>query len=340
MNVVIFKFNHLGDNVVFLPVVQALRALRPAWRLTLLTTPGEAPLYSSVLPHADLWTAEKQRFDKCWRRPWALAAWWLRLRARRAQACLVSFDQANTAHVLARHSGAAVRIGGNLAHIRFSHTLTHEVPMPADGCPATWHWAMGRALVRAVDGAAHDWPDRPPPPDLRHLVGPALAPTSRPRVVIHAGASRELNRWPTARFAAVAESLAVDHDVVWIDRAETAAQPLHARVRRVAAPALRDLATLVAGANLFLGNNSGPMHVANALGVRGVVVTGSSALGWDPYWHRDRWRVLRHPSLPCAPCESADKMLPGCALTSDHLACLRHWTATAVEAACRRALAG
>ena len=66
MNVVIFKLNHLGDNVVFLPVVQTLRARFPDWRLTVITSPGEAPLYEGS---ADaVWTNPKLRFDKCWRR--------------------------------------------------------------------------------------------------------------------------------------------------------------------------------------------------------------------------------------------------------------------------------
>lgn len=45
MRVVIFKFNHLGDNVVFLPVVQQLRRQFSDWDLVLLTTPTEAELY-------------------------------------------------------------------------------------------------------------------------------------------------------------------------------------------------------------------------------------------------------------------------------------------------------
>jgi hypothetical protein len=81
------------------------------------------------------------------------------------------------------------------------------------------------------------------------------------------------------------------------------------------------------------------MHLANALGLCGVVVTGSTARGWDPYWFRERWTVLRHPSLPCQPCERPNKVTSICANLAAPFACLRHWSAESVEAACRETLA-
>jgi hypothetical protein len=81
------------------------------------------------------------------------------------------------------------------------------------------------------------------------------------------------------------------------------------------------------------------MHLANALGCPGVAVTGPSARGWDPYWHRGRWTVLRHPDLYCAPCERIERELSGCANAESPMACLKYWTPATVEAACRERLA-
>lgn len=340
MNLLIFKFVQLGDNVVFLPAVQALRARFPAWHVTLLTTPAQAPLYAAALPAADILTAPQLRFNSSWQRPWELAAWWLRLRRRRPDACLISFDQSNAAHLLARHSGARVRVGARIAHVRIGGSLTHDVPMPADRRVASWHWAMARELA-AAHGCA-DWPASPPPPDLTHLVRPSLRrATDRPHVVIHAGSNQPFTRWPLDRFAATAALLSRDCDVTWIDRAETSSAALPPSVRRAAPADLAALVTLLADADLFLGNNSGPMHLANALGRPGVVVSGPTDHGWDPYWHRARWRVLRHSALPCVPCEWREqfRLIRDCALTHDRLACLRHWNVDTVEAACRDTLA-
>jgi ADP-heptose:LPS heptosyltransferase len=44
MNLALFKVNNLGDNIVFLPVVQALRKRFPDWRLMVFTSPAAAEL--------------------------------------------------------------------------------------------------------------------------------------------------------------------------------------------------------------------------------------------------------------------------------------------------------
>jgi ADP-heptose:LPS heptosyltransferase len=336
MNLLIFKLNHLGDNVVFLPVVQALRVQCPDWKITVITTPREAELYGGLLAPAEVLTCGKLRFDKAWRRPWELAAWFARVRARQPEACLISFDQASVPHLLARHSGASLRVGGNLEHIRFAGTLTHEVPLPAGARPADWNWEMARTLVQVAGRGP--LAATPPPPDLWHLISPSPRPDRR-HVVVHAGSSGPVTRWPVERFAAVANQLAEDHEVTWVERPEISGVSLADPVRRVAPDSIRALVSLLARADFFLGNNSGPMHLANGLGLAGVVVTGSSAPGWDPYWFRERWSVLRHPSLPCQPCERPNKATVACANTANPLACLQYWSAQAVEAACRETLA-
>jgi len=337
MNLFVFKLNHLGDNIVFLPGLQALRARFPDWFFTIVTTPAEKVLYEKLTPAEEMLTCTVPRFNRCWKRPWELAAWYSRVRARQPDVCLVSFDQGNVAHFLARRSGAKVRVGGKLPQIRLRDTLTHEVPMPKSGWVAEWNWEIARTIARVAGKV--ELPAKPPRPDLSHLFTAVPAPAARSRIVVHAGASGEFTRWPMDRFAAVAGRLARDHEVVWVDRPETAGAKVPKGVHRVAPQSLRAFALLLASADLFLGNNSGPMHLANALGRRGVVVTGSTARGWDPYWHRDRWTVLRHPSLPCQPCERPDKVPTVCANTAAPFACLQYWTADAVEAACRETLA-
>jgi ADP-heptose:LPS heptosyltransferase len=135
----------------------------------------------------------------------------------------------------------------------------------------------------------------------------------------------------------VAGSLSRDFEVVWISHGDTTG-PAPAGTVPTPVGSIGELARWLAGADLFLGNNSGPMHLANALGCPGVAVTGPSAMGWNPYWHRGRWSVLRHPDLYCAPCEKLERELAGCANTESPMACLRYWTPGKVEAACRSLL--
>src|ERR1017187_5376196 len=201
VRIVLFKLNHLGDNIAFVPAVQALRSMCPDWQITVLTTPGAAELYGGPLGPQEILTCPKSAFDKSYRRPWELAWWIWSVRRRRPGACLVAFDQSNVAHAAARFSGAGVRIGGNLGRIRVTGSLTGEIPIPEDARPVTWNWRMARALAGSF-GRAAQWPDEPPPPDLRHLLARGARPRgSRGRVVGHAGARRGLNQWPLERFA-------------------------------------------------------------------------------------------------------------------------------------------
>jgi ADP-heptose:LPS heptosyltransferase len=337
MRAVLFKVNHLGDNIAFLPAVQALRRRRPDLHLTVLTVPGAAELYGGPWGPQEMIACEKRAFDQASLRPWRLARWSWRVRRLRPDACLVAFDQSTAAHVIARLAGAGIRVGGTLGRPRAERLLTVRVPAPADLRPAAWNWAMAGALARAA-GDAQPWPETPPPPDLGHLLAGARAPRpGRRRIVVHAGASRSLNQWPAERFASVAAALSRDHDIVWIAHGGATGRPPPG-VAEVLVSSLSQFAGWLVGADLFLGNNSGPMHLANALGCAGVAVTGPSALAWDPFWHRDRWVALRHPNLSCAPCENLAVPLRLCANTASPMACLNYWSPERVEEACRRLL--
>jgi ADP-heptose:LPS heptosyltransferase len=338
MRAVLFKVNQLGDNIAFVPAVQALRRRCPGLHLTVLTSPAAAELYGGAWGPHEVLICSKASFDGAYRAPWRLARWTLRVRAVRPGACLVAFDQSTVAHLVARMSGAGIRIGGTLGRPRAESLLTRRVPAPEDLRPATWNWRMAGALAQWA-GDREPWPEAPPAPDLDHLLAARRPPASgRRRIVVHPGAAGPLNRWPADRFAAVARSLARDFEVVWIAHGPPVAPPPPG-VITVPVTSLSELASWIAGADLFLGNNSGPMHLANALGTPGVAVTGPSARGWDPFWHRDRWIALRHPALPCAPCERLGAQVRACAHHADPMACLSHWTPERVADACRGQLA-
>jgi ADP-heptose:LPS heptosyltransferase len=339
LRIIVFKFaTALGDNVVFLPVIQALRRLNPDWQLTLLVDPSEAELYGGPFAPQELLVDHKERFATAHRRPWELLSWAKKIRRRSPQACILPFDQGNVAHLVALFSGAKVR-AGSVDHVRFPGSLTHLVPMPTDACAATWNWAAATAVVGALSSEAK-WPTTPPVPDLSHLLpaghSKVRANGGRKKVVVHPGASG-LNCWPADKFAAVAAALSAEFDVTWIRHGNgTVPAPPQSTVAEVGS--LTEFAGLLVGADLFLGNNSGPMHFANALGCPGVAVTGPTAFGWNPYWHRERWTVLRHPNLYCAPCEVLNQKVEACANLENPMACLKYWTPDMVAEACRSRL--
>ena len=336
MHLLILKVNHLGDNVVFLPVVQALRRRYPEWRLTVVTAPHVAALYEADITREDLLTITPEAFKNAWRRPWELLTWAARLTGRRFDASLVSYDQGSVAHGLARIAGGRVRVGAAGLRIRLRHTLTHEVALAPGWSMAQWNWETARALVSALD-PGNDWAIAPPAPDLTHLSVPGQRTDGR--VLIHAGSKQVHTRWPLESFARLATQLSRRFEVTWIDSPETRGAILPAGVTRCETRTLGELTARLAGAQLFVGNNSGPMHLASALGTPSVIISGPSAWAWDPAWHRGQVWVLRTPGLACLPCEEGPFSPGRCLNAAEPMACMQRWSVAAVESACLASLA-
>src|SRR5690348_18397857 len=63
---------------------------------------------------------------------------------------------------------------------------------------------------------------------------------------------------------------------------------------------LRGLMALLAGSCLFLGNDTGPTHIAAALGKKCVVIFGASdSKVWSPW--KTEYRLVENP-FPCSQC--------------------------------------
>jgi len=128
----------------------------------------------------------------------------------------------------------------------------------------------------------------------------------RPYVVIHPGALQVTKRWDTGRYAEVARTLQADGFTVALT-AGPGEEPLVVDVARHVPGAtiliglpIPELAELIRGARLYIGNDSGPMHLAVAVGTPTVVPWGSSdSEAWRPWGVRNR--VIQNP-FECNPC--------------------------------------
>jgi ADP-heptose:LPS heptosyltransferase len=112
-------------------------------------------------------------------------------------------------------------------------------------------------------------------PSDRAAAASFLAPVRRPFAVLHPGASDPRRRWPPTSFAAVGDALAAAAlDVVVIggvgeqDLAATVVAAMQAPAHNLAESlSLAALAGLLAAAQVMVANDSGPRHLAAAVGV-------------------------------------------------------------------------
>ncbi len=144
----------------------------------------------------------------------------------------------------------------------------------------------------------------------KKILGEAGVDPGRPLVIFSPGASYgPAKRWPPASFAALGTLFQkkADAQVVLVGSAdetglvESVAAGMEKRpVSFAGKTTLRELAALVASAGLFISNDSGPMHIANAVRVPLVALFGPTDPARTGPFHEPAL-VLRK-EVPCWPC--------------------------------------
>ena len=304
--ILVVKLADLGDAIVTTPALLALRRGLPAATIHLLTTAaGERALRDLQLCD-DLIVFPKHRFDRpsALLRPANILAGlklWRRLASGHYDAVMILHHLTTgfgtlKYRLLAQATGAPQIIGLDNGRGSF---LTSAVPdqgygshHEADYCLAV----VGLLLLPTAVGrlVAPQMPATPmlPPPSTRYQV--AIHPGS--------GAYAPARRWPVARWAELADRLLADDiGVVLVGGAEEGelSRTFLSLVQR--REAVRDLAGqttvgelggVLRQCNLFLGSDSGVVHLAAAVGTPVVAPYGPTAPEtWGP-WSGQPWTIL------------------------------------------------
>jgi ADP-heptose:LPS heptosyltransferase/glycosyltransferase involved in cell wall biosynthesis len=169
-------------------------------------------------------------------------------------------------------------------------------------------------------------------------------PPGRPRLLVHPGSRSSYRVWPAAAFAEVCDRVQSEGLASVLLVAGPAEQDLVAMIcehMKTSAARLRhplqvpQLAALFASADLLLCHDSGPMHLAAAVGTPVVALYGSQNLAnWRPLGSR---HTVLQPPLPCANCVSPGVCRPD---DSYHNFCVRNIRVADVLAALRAQLGG
>ena len=130
---------------------------------------------------------------------------------------------------------------------------------------------------------------------------------AQPRILVHPGGHFDSQRWPAERFAEVIERLTESAGAACLVAWGPLEDELARRISGATPDALpigplsvRELVAVTSIVDLFLGNNSGPLHVAAALGVPSLSLAGPTDLRRFAPRHASA-RVLTR-SVACSPC--------------------------------------
>jgi len=291
MRIVIRATNWVGDAIMALPALRAVRTKFPDAHISIVARPYVADIYRDQRLCDDLILYDTKGPHKGWRGRESLVA---ELRARKFDVALL-FQNAFDAAWLAWRAGIPERIG--YARDARSWLLTRAIPVPREGqIPPHEKFYYLELLRRA--GWLDDLDDVQQialhvPDSERHRAMQTLADAgSRPnalRIAVGAGASYGSAKcWPPDRFAkALNEFRAqIDGDLILLGTPQELAVS-SAIARDLSFPAVdltgkttvAELPALLSQCHVFLGNDSGAMHVAAAVGLPVVAVFGPT----DPH---------------------------------------------------------
>jgi ADP-heptose:LPS heptosyltransferase len=172
-----------------------------------------------------------------------------------------------------------------------------------------------------------------------------MVPRGGNKVLVHPGTRSSYRVWPVERFAEVCDRLQDKLGAQVFVTAGANEQPLLAQIRAQARSHLVPLdaaknpgalAALIAQFDVFLCHDSGPMHIASAVGTPVVALFGSqNATIWRPLGQR---HTILQTSLPCACIGAAAPTL--CVPTDSYRSyCVRKLAADDVFAAVTKTLA-
>jgi heptosyltransferase-2 len=305
-HVLIRANNWIGDVVMIGPAVRAVRRHYRSARIAILAKDWVLEALRGNPDYDELIAFDEGGRHRGIAGRLRLAA---DLRRRRFEVALL-FQKAFEAAALAFMAGVPVRIGYASDARRL--LLTHPLPPPP---PDQHHLDAFLGIARAIGCPVDDaTPAFHLAPEWRAAAESRLRAAgleeARPLIALHPGASKIPRAWHPERFATVAARLAEDPGARFVLIGGPADRPLFDAVAGALPPArvlttgdlpLTISAAVLARCHLFIGNDSGPMHLAAALGVPTVALFGpGSPRRTAP---RGRGPVLTlGRDYPCSPC--------------------------------------
>jgi len=287
-NILIIKPSSLGDIVLALPALTALRKSFPHAEITWLVRPEFAPLLTDHPDLTGIIPFDRKYLGKAWFHPGAFAALVsLLYRLYRTKFDVVfDFQGLFRTAFMALVSGCKKRFGmadaRELAHVLY----THKVPRTPDCIHLVdYYLEMTRAAGASDLTVRFTLPSVPAAEDslAELLAAHDLAP--KEYAVLIAGSAHADKCWPVRRFAALGQKISREHNLSIVAAGSTAEAHLVENlvelsnvpiINLAGQTSIGELIALLRAARLVVCNDTGPAHMAAALGTPIVMIFGRS----------------------------------------------------------------
>ena len=315
--ILIIKPSSFGDVIHALPVLNGLRRRYPRAQISWLVNYNCAGLLEGQPALDEIIRFDRKRYARV---GWSLsvtadfAAFIRGLQARRFD-LVVDLQGLFRSGFMAFASGAGTRLGFGSAREFAWMFYTHRVSVrERDMHAVDRNWLFGRAL--GFEDAPIDFhlPVRVEARTaIRQKLEAAGLKAGPPYVLMAPGTRWETKIWPAEHFAEVARRVRDQYGGAIVLAGMDSEVPLANRVAELAGgeiinvagrTSLAELIALVDGAAMVVMHDSGPMHLALALGKPMVAIYGPTSPARTGPYRRDD--VVARLDLPCSPCYLKD----------------------------------
>lgn len=315
--VLVVRADQLGDFVASIPAIRRLRELLPQAELVALVTPPNEDLARSLGLFAEVVTvalaydhATKQRFLSL-----ARQVELRRTLTGMAFDLAIDLSPGSESRPLLRLSGAPHMVGFHPQHFPWlSFGIGAITRDPINGKERGAHALLILSLVEAMGAALrHVWTTIPAAHAPREALRRFGIGDGDRFVFLHAGARLRIKRWPIGHYLELAELIVTRtamKAVVLSDEAEDASHPIASRIDpdrfslttgRVAS---EELEALIAHCAAFVGNDTGPKHLAALRGAK-TVSLHMGQVNWDE-WGQEGEGIILSRRAPCVGCGIED----------------------------------
>ncbi len=295
--VLIIRMSALGDIIFALETLASLKAERPDVTVDFLVEDRFASLLEG---HPQL--GEVLVFPR--RTKWAIPAQLWRLRRHRYDAVLdLHGNLKSSLQVLCSRARWKLGFPSPVAREGSQHCYHRQVPLPE---PLPHRAERGLFLLRELGLRGEP---RPPLVPVQTDIPDCWAGREGTRVVLHPGTSAfaAFKRWPLDRFVRLAACLAAEGCAVGVSHGSDEGWMVD-KIRSTVPQAfsvganlhLQGLAAVLRGADVVVAADTGPLHIATAVGTRVVALFGPKEVRW--FGPRGQGHAVLHHDVPCRPC--------------------------------------
>jgi heptosyltransferase-3 len=329
-NILIIKLRYIGDVLLATPTVRAIKAARPDVRVTMMVNRGTEDVLSGNPDLDEIVVLDKGSLAAQWR---LIAG----LRHRRFDT-VIDLTDGDRSAFLSWISGAPVRIGFNDEH-RWRGRYYTQVIQPVPGVRHRIDRDLEVLKPMSIQAGSKDpqlWLTPEEEYSAEQLLDQLGVQRSQSMVILQPGARYWFKAWPPERFAELADRLMSQYGCQVLIGGSYQDIDLAQQIRQMAKSkpiimagrtTIKQFAAITKKSALFIGSDSGAMHIASVVGTPVVALFGPSSPGeWGP---RGGLVEVLYKDLDCRSC-----FHPTCERGEQN--CMRQISLEEVWAAARR----